>query len=279
MPRSSKRLASRELDRYVFLLLALTIWLVSATIPASAQEPRSGVSRVVGPAASSAAAGSLHRGLEPVLYDQTLNPSTFGFSSQDFTDAGGGNDGFDATGADDFIVPPEMVWEITGVDVPGFFGAGQPGPVDTVDIVFSSDGGGVPGAAICTYDALVPTSQVAGALVLDLPVPCLVPEGPAWMSVQSALPLAPNGQWFWFLETVQTNESAVWRNPGDGFGSGCTTFMPVAGCGAQGPDFSFVLRGVESRAATPLPVPTLGLGALALMTLLLMAAALATLRR
>jgi hypothetical protein len=56
----------------------------------------------------------------------------------------------------------------------------------------------------------------------------------------------------------QSDHEAVWRNPGNAFGTGCTDWTPKSLCIAdlEGPDFAFRLLGNE-RAA-PNPVPALG---------------------
>ncbi len=246
-------------------LVAWSVLLTTTVTPAVAQPVQSSV----GPGAGLPVEGTM-----PVLYDQTANQSTNGFGSQDFTDAGGGNDAFDSLGADDFLVTDGQIWSISEVDVPGFLGAGAPGPVDSVDVTFYEDAGGTPGAALCMYDDVVPAAQVAGALSITLPSPCNVPPGMAWLSVQANLPSTPNGQWFWFLESVQTFSEFVWENPNDGFMTGCTSFMPGTTCGASDPDLSFVLRGVVRS-----DIPTLSTVSLGALALLLALGAMVALRR
>lgn len=250
-------------------LLALLAWIsvvAGSVAPVGAQQP---VQSSVGTAAAIPLEGTM-----PVLYDQTANQSTNGFGSQDFTDMGGVNDGFDSLAADDFFVTDGQIWSISEIDVPGFLGAAAPGPVDSVNVTFYEDAGGTPGAELCGYSALVPAAQVAGALSITLPSPCNVPPGMAWFSVQASLPSTPNGQWFWFLESVQTFSEFVWQNPNDGFMTGCTTFMPATSCGATDPDLSFVLRGVVRS-----DIPTLGTTSLGVLALLLALGAMIALRR
>jgi len=146
--------------------------------------------------------------------------------------------------------------------------------VDTVHVTFYENAGGSPGAELCSYPSLVPAAQVAGALTIALPTPCDVPPGMAWMSVQAALPQTPNGQMFWFMESVETFSGFVWQNPNDVFMTGCTTFTVATGCGAVRPDLSFVLRGVVRN-----DIPTLGSLSLGALALLLALGAIATLRR
>jgi hypothetical protein len=51
---------------------------------------------------------------------------------------------------------------------------------------------------------------------------CVTP-GTDWISVEARQDFDPNGQWFWHNRTVQSNAGAAWRNPGDGYGTGCIT--------------------------------------------------------
>lgn len=247
--------------------------LCIATLSASAlvAQPRT---TAVAPAPAAVVEGA-----GAVLFDQSANQTANGFVSQDFTDAGGTNDGLDSMAADDFEVPAGKVWMIDGIDVAGFFGAGAPGPVDTADIAFYSDAGSLPGAVLCSYDDVVPAAQAGGSLTLALPAPCEVAEGRAWVSVQSALPLAPNGQWFWFEVSIQRFAGFAWRNPNNGFATGCVDYTPAGSCGAADPDLAFVLRGNEAEAASELPVPTLGAVSMTLLALALALLGVGIMRR
>ena len=229
--------------------------------------------------ATASAPSTAIRGFGDVLYDQLSGQTVNGFPSQDFTDAGGVNDMLDAEAADDFEVPESMVWTIVGIDVPGFFGAGAPGPADTVNVAFYEDNAGLPGNEVCSLPDQVPTLQVGGVLTLDLSMPCEVGEGRAWVSVQVAAPLAVSGQWFWFGVTPVNFSGFAWRNPGDGFTTGCTDFTLGTACGAVDPDLAFALRGTAGRVVTELPIPTLDSVGLAVLISALGLGSLIVLRR
>jgi hypothetical protein len=73
----------------------------------------------------------------------------------------------------------------------------------------------------------------------------------------------PNDYWFWGTVPDQLGNPAVYRNPGDGFGSGCTSFGLMTECVADvtNPDLAFKLDGTRVVAPTvgapaPAPAPT-----------------------
>lgn len=202
------------------------------------------------------------------LWDQTDLASGNGAPDQDFEAV---YDVYDAEGADDFVVPAGLEWTIEEVGTVGIQAAG--GTATSVDITFYEDAGGLPGAAIaaCTYPGVTPV-ETAGSFEITLPVPCVLGEGTYWLGQQTNQDVLSNDQHFWSNRTAANGNNAAWRNPGDGFGSGCTDWDAMTTCGVGGgtnPDFLFALSGTEGEPAPPLefvPVPTLnrwGLGALA----------------
>ena len=63
---------------------------------------------------------------------------------------------------------------------------------------------------------------------------------------------------------MQSNSPAAWRNPGDGFASGCTDWGTIVTCGVGGgvdPDVLFQILGTTGGggepAAPPRELPTL----------------------
>ncbi len=113
-----------------------------------------------------------------------------------------------------------------------------------VDVVFYDNAGTLPGTPMCSYAA--ETSLSDTSLDITLSAPCVLPMGRHWMQLQVNQDFVGNGQYFWTGRTVQALNPGVWRNPGDGFGSGCVTYMPVASCIANaGPDWTFALFGMD----------------------------------
>jgi uncharacterized repeat protein (TIGR01451 family) len=120
----------------------------------------------------------------------------------------------------------------------------------SVDVAFyaNSAGGGdpdLPGAVECSYPGLIPIGTAS--LTLNLPAPCILTMGPHWVGIQVNQNFGGGGgQHFWSNRTAQTGSEGTWRNPGNGFATGCTTFMPQTVCGVGGsvnPDFLFQILG------------------------------------
>ena len=53
------------------------------------------------------------------------------------------------------------------------------------------------------------------------------------------------GEWGWATRNTQVGTAAQWQNPGDGFGTGCTSWADEQDClgDVGGPDHMFTLRG------------------------------------
>lgn len=244
----------------VVFILALAVGLLA--LPASAQ--------LVNQAGVGGVAPTPEGGITD-LYDQTDNGSGNGAPDQDFEAA---FDGYDSEGADDFEVTWPDGWVVQQVRTVGTQSTG--GSATSVNVNFYPDSAGFPGGtAQCSYSGVVPTAQVAGSFTIDLPSDCFLPAGFWWVAVQTTQTFGGgNGQHFWSNRTVQSNQGGVWRNPLDGFGSGCTDWDRMTTCGVGGgtnPDFLFVIAGVLGAPPPPpgVEIPTLDvIGLLALMALL-----------
>ncbi len=188
-----------------------------------------------------------------VLYDQTSDPAGNGAPVQNFEP---GLEIYDNQGADDFEVTDAAGWTIDRLNF--VISQAATGTPDSVDVAIhaNSPGGGttdLPGAVICGYTAL-PSGQTgtpASAFNVVLPAPCILPQGRYWVSLVANQSFAASGQVFWSNRLVQDFSGAAWVNPGDGFGTGCTTFTPMTVCGVGGntvappkPDFLFQIVGV-----------------------------------
>ncbi len=206
-----------------------------------------------------------------VLYDQNNNCGTNSITSQEFE---AGNAAFSNRAADDFVVPAiDGFWLVEQVFVPGVYFNG-PGPTPLVDVQFLTNSGSLPGAAVagCTYNDLASFADAAGSLTISLPTACTLPTVGAadttyWVTVRADMDFAPGGQWGWTERTVQSGSGSAWENPGNGFGSGCTTWSNRVTCGVgTQPDLCFVVSGTIGGFPAPLiqEIPTLsriGLGA------------------
>jgi hypothetical protein len=194
-----------------------------------------------------------------VLYDQINNASAYGSSSQQFEPASAA---YNDQAADDFTVPSGQNWQITEVDVQGYYFSGN-GPAASFNVYFySSVASGtyaIPGAAVYTATAQSYVNT-AGIFAITLTSPPVL-YGSAtnyFVSVQAVQDLSPGGQWAWQNRTVTAHSGAAWRNPGGGFGPACQNWDRRAFCLGDGaaPDQLFRLVGNYVGGPTPTPTAT-----------------------
>ncbi|MCD4749527.1 MAG: S8 family serine peptidase [Thermoanaerobaculales bacterium] len=178
------------------------------------------------------------------LYQQAASPSDSGKSCQDFEAAY--ND-YDAEGAADFVVPAGG-WVLERVDIPGHYSTS--GPLDSVDVLVYSNSSGMPDVVVCSNMGVGGANLVdtSGDLQATLPTPCDLSAGTYWLGIQGNMDYGSGGQWYWQQDDIQsTSYEGVWRNPGNGFGTGCTSWTYLTTCGspADPPDYVFTLWGHE----------------------------------
>jgi len=173
-----------------------------------------------------------------VLYSQ-VDLLGSGWASQDFEAP---NDQYDCEGADDFIVPTGG-WTISSIDA---YGSGA-ASISLVNVFFYQDNSGSPAAtSFESFMSVTATNDGTGILSFDLPSAVSLTPGHYWFSVQDASPYDPNGQWYWARTNSVYNTLANWRNPGDGFGTGATTWTPVDTALSGTSDFAFVLYSADA---------------------------------
>jgi hypothetical protein len=168
-----------------------------------------------------------------VLWDQYNNPATkppINIGSQKFEPAMAA---FDDQAADDFVVttgPPGFGMCITSVRVMGEYSEGG-GPASSFNVyIYTNGAGNLPGVPIGAYLNLAYTGTPPD-FTINLPSPFCRAQGiPYWLSVQAVQDFNPNGQWFWHNRIVQSNAGATWQNPGDGYGTGCTSWNRKKAC-------------------------------------------------
>jgi hypothetical protein len=185
-----------------------------------------------------------------VLYDQTDHAGAT-VPDQDFEAV---YDQYDCAGADDFVVTAPS-WTILGVNTKGTH-SGTPAVIH-VDIAFYPDAGGRPAEqALCAFPETTSFVNDGGDLTITLPSSCALSPGVYWVAQSVRQNLEPSGQHLWGNRTEQSGHASVWRNPENGFGSGCTDWGTQADCGfAGGPDLLFQIVGELGGGD---PVPALG---------------------
>lgn len=200
---------------------------------------------------------------EEVLYFQLDYPTGVGFTDQDF---GPVDAVYNTEGADDFIVTDAQGWDVSAIHTAGSQSVPTADP-HSVSHSFYADAGGVPGAAIegCEFpNNFSHFTHVDGDIVADVSG-CYLAAGAVWVSQQVRQDFIPDGQHYWATRSVANGNEAVWRNPGNAYGTGCVDWSPAAAaCGMTGQDFMFALSGSEHEFIDTPAVGPLGAVALAL---------------
>jgi hypothetical protein len=178
--------------------------------------------------------------IAPILFNQLSEATQTGIVSQNFEAS---LDAYDNEGADDFEVPVGKTWEIQAVRAAGLYFNG-PGPAASETVTFYDDAGGVPGNVVATFTGV--GTDHNGIFTFTLSQSVTLGPGAYWVSVVANQDFTPYGEWGWRTRTKLRLSPAVWQNPADGFGTGCTTWMNMQRCvGIMGtPDFAFALAGI-----------------------------------
>lgn len=205
-----------------------------------------GTAMAAAPATSSKGSNHFaHNGLHhkqpgKVLWDQTSDDSGVGIVSQNFESS---FDIYDAQGADDFVVPEGSSWKVTGVNTVGLYFNGS-GPARDEHVTIYKDKHGKPGKVVADYDGVAGDDNF-GSYTMSIPKTKLK-SGTYWVSVVANMDFGQGGESAWETSLTQTGNPAQWQNPGDGFGSGCTTWGDMQSCIGdlgEGPDFMFQIVG------------------------------------
>ena len=230
---------TREHALKTILLLSTSVVALAATAIA-AQSPTG-----IGPRAG---AHSFQSAPSHLLYNQN---STDGqaVNSQNFTS--GSTSDYDAA-ADDFLIPAGETWDVKKVDAAGVYYNGK-GPAFSEVITFYGDNKGQPGKTRASY--ALNCADTNGNFACTIPGPhgrgLKLAGGTAgkrfWLSVVANCSFTGGcGQWGWYENSKIRHNEAMWENPGNGFGTGCTTWTPVGDCfsNLKG-DLAFDLRGAK----------------------------------
>lgn len=173
------------------------------------------------------------------LYDQTANDSGIGITSQNFESS---FDAYDCQGADDFVVPDGSKWRVTEIDIIGtpFNGSGV---ADSEHLVIYKSKRGKPGKTVAEFDGLV-GSEINGSFFIPLDAPVRLKPGRYWLSIQANETFLDQGEWGWEARFDVVGLPSLWRNPGDGFETGCTDWTTQTECIPVGQgDQMFALKG------------------------------------
>jgi hypothetical protein len=189
---------------------------------------------------------------DAVLYNQYDNPNGIGIVTQNFEAV---YDAYDAFLADDFIVPNGKNWIINQIDVDGIYFNG-PGPADSFNTFLHKHNSatGKPSnspqktALNRPYTVVGASTFRIGPISPALRVNATNAVRHWWVSVQANMAFSAGGEFGWNSRNVQSNTGAHWKNPGNGFGTGCTTYTLMNTCigVGEGPDLMFTLYGTQT---------------------------------
>lgn len=181
---------------------------------------------------------------DAVLYDQNTDDNGIGIVSQNFPTSEG-FDAYDAQGADDFTVPANFKWKVTSIDVTGVYFNGS-GPADSVHVTIYKSKKGKPNEAAIVSDQDGITGDFSsGSFSITLPTAVTLKPGKYWVSVQANMAFFVGGEWGWETSNTLKAVADMWKNPGDGFATGCTAYKDLNTCipSGEGPGYMFALKG------------------------------------
>lgn len=163
-----------------------------------------------------------------VLYDQVDTTSPESTNSQDFETE---FDNFDGMVADDFTVPAGHTWRLESVLFRGT--SNSPATVPSaMRVTLFSDNSGAPGTEISTRLASITPGTYPRPEALIGDQPSLTP-GTYWVGSQAVLNAGnfSGPQWFWAdSDEGPFGNPAFYKNPGNGFDSGCGSFEIRSTC-------------------------------------------------
>jgi hypothetical protein len=253
-----KKCSSQSAFFHLRIIVGFNIFLVGVFLALFAAANPSGERRL----GSAATAGATPAGSGSILFDQLTGFTVGHVPSQRFVPPGA----FDAESAEDFEVFDAQGWTIGEFK----FEIGLAGSEPTmVDIRVYPDNNGHPGEpALCSYDGLAGTLHGFEQPVLRVPLPtsCALGQGRYWVSVVRS----DGSGMSWgdgpptpFPPPFILGAHGHWRNPGDGFGTGCTDWSDITTClvdgkpiGGSGEQFKFQICGIVGLDGIPVGCPT-----------------------
>jgi hypothetical protein len=233
-------------------LFGIFLALFAAAKPSGGRRPGFAATNGASPAGS---AGS-------ILFDQLTGFTLGQVPAQRFVPPGP----IDAEAAEDFMVFNAQGWTIGEFNFEIGFSATEP----IVDIrVYPDDNGQPGGPVLCSYDGIATIQHGFGELGVRIRVPlptaCVLGQGRYWVSLVrsdgSAMKWA-DGSPDPFPPPFVLGAHGHWRNPGDGFASGCTNWSDITTClvdgepiGGGGTDFKFRICGSVGMGGKPVGCP------------------------
>jgi hypothetical protein len=178
-----------------------------------------------------------HARTAAACYAQHDNDNGIGIVSQNFEPS---LDAFDAQGADTVKLSAKCKLKTVNADGVYFNGSG---PADSFNVTFYK-GKATPGATTKSCANASYTDSGFGSPVISCTAK-LTKKTAKWVSVQANMNFSGGGEWGWNTNNTIRGKASQWENPGDGFGTGCTTYTTTTTCipSGEGGDFAFGLNG------------------------------------
>lgn len=195
------------------------------------------------------------RALSAPLLTQVGTFSQGGLAAQAFEAA---ESVYDSEAADDFITPSGESWLLQEVRIVGLSAAPSPAVQSATLRIWTNTGATsadwLPGTVVCEWQAVAAVESPLGDVRVKLPTGCtLAGSTRYWLSAQMSQTFNSTlgGQYWWSEQTEATGDAGfAWRNPGNGFGTSCTSWTRAATCGVTTPGsnnlrFQLFGRGVK----------------------------------
>lgn len=263
----------------MLISLKNTVFLavVSISAPALAQidSARSGTLTAITPAIMPAPQSGT-----TVLYDQTdaATPPLGASAQQLFTSPSA----LDTQAADDIVIFHRSGWSINQINFVIATDNGKIPPAQAATVSIVADNMGLPNDSVvlCKANNVVPSFNAAGnAMSVVFSTPCQLPVGHFWIEMQAISDFNINGNFVWEARRTQSNNAAVWQNPGLAFpgGPACPNWATFDTCQIAAnfighvvaPDLLFQVMGSTNDDVPPPTLPTLSPWATLLLIMLL----------
>lgn len=166
---------------------------------------------------------------------------------------------YDAEGADDFMVIDATGWSVSRVEILGFDSfSGGSWPTNSDVAIYRDDALRPASQPLCQYQnaptANTPDGSGVSTLAITLAPACVLVPGRYWVAVVPVV-VAAGAAYYWGDSDPQRGASGVWRQPGNGFGIGCTNWSPQQTCGLTTADYAFRIGGSVLPPPPPPPPP------------------------
>jgi hypothetical protein len=185
-----------------------------------------------------------HRGAK-LLYDQSESDNGQAIRAENFEPA---LDDYDSEAADNFKVPAGQTWKISEVYVEGIYFEGSRSN-DSFNVTFYRSRKGKIGERVKTCANASYRHDTQFDLGSEY-ITCKVElkKGSYFVAVQANTIYFEGGEWGWTTNNTVRGAASLWRNPRDGFATGCTDFTTTTICipNGEGGDFAFALYGKQS---------------------------------